>query len=149
MRFGASARRSFVAVLVCSAALGLAACGSDSSDEPSASQKEDVAAITAIADRMNQALVQGKIGKICDLIEADQVKKEFGSEAKCRTRLARSGAKLNQVPNVAFAKITVDGDQAVAQSEAMGEVHFQKSGGKWYVDIAPGNNAPTFANGDQ
>jgi hypothetical protein len=140
LRFRTAGLRGFAAVLLFTAAVGLAACGGDEdSVQPTEQEAADVRAISKLGDQMTAAMRQANMKELCSLMVEDDVNKTFGGKAKCRRALQANLASSGQQPKFEFSEITIKDDEALALNGADNDstVYFARVDDQWLIDLSP------------
>lgn len=138
-KFRTAGIRGCAAVLLSTAAVGLAACGGDDSVQPTEQEAADVRAISKLGDQMTAAMRQANMNELCALMVEEDVNETFGGKAKCRRALQANLASSGKQPRFEFSEITIKDDEALALNGADNgsTVYFTRVDGQWLIDLSP------------
>lgn len=148
MRFGARGKltesrlRGPLAALLCVTALGLAACGGsdDSSDQLSDQEAAEAKAVLAVGEQLQKGYQSKDSQAVCRLMDPVGLKKHFGGQNGCVKRLNAAFNQTDQVPDLNFENVTVNGNTAVATADPGdgsngNTVYFTQINGEWKIDL--------------
>lgn len=134
--------RGLAAAFVCAAAIGLAACGGsdDSSDQLSDQETVEAKAVLSVGAQLQKGYENKDSQAVCGLMDPAGLKKHFGGQKGCVKRLNAAFGKTDQVPDLSFDNVTVNGDSAVATADpgdgsSGNKVYFTQVNGEWKIDL--------------